>query len=336
MPEQNGAPSHGLALDRYDTVQNLTRGVVEAIQALWNSVPPDRILSALSGEVGTAILNAVIAGQLSVVQGAQAFVSGAMLAQGAATTILGSLVPAAFAAMAPDGRDLATLLYLPAMTTATALAQGVSAEAAAASGLFQMARIVSTVLADTSRMATQVAMTATPSCVMYVRVVRLPACSRCIILAGRNYSYSTGFKRHPGCDCGMEPVRSDAEWNAVARTPKELFEAMSPEERAKRFGAAGAEAIENGADLNQIVNARRKGAMETVTLHGKQVQVTREGTTRRGLGAKALDAGFSKHLSTTRYQRSNTRRLMPEEILRLADDREHQVRLLKKHGYILD
>ncbi|MET9425657.1 hypothetical protein ABZY06_33975 [Streptomyces sp. NPDC006540] len=306
---------------------------MKAIQALWLDVTPDRILAAMSGSTGLAILNAVMLGQVSVAQGAQAFVTGAMLAQGASTTTLGTVAVSELAGLAMDGRALTTLLYLPAMTTATLLAQGAAPDRAAASGVFQLARLASTVLSDTARTATQVAMTATPSCVRYVRTVKLPACSRCIILAGREYSYSTGFRRHPGCDCGMEPVRSDAEWRAMS-SPESLYKQMTPEERVKRFGAAAVEALDNGADIGQIVNARR--GMSTATVHGKQVQVTREGTTKRGIGGKALDAGFSKKFKVSKYQRSNQRRLMPEEILRLADDREHQIRLLKKHGFILD
>jgi len=74
--------------------------------------------------------------------------------------------------------------------------------------------------------------------------------------------------------------------------------------------------------------------MTTVTRYGRQVQATREGTTRRGLyGSRA--AKFEK-AAGARYARAKTPRLMPEEIYRLADgDREHAIRLLKRNGYIV-
>ncbi|NYI06066.1 hypothetical protein FHU37_003009 [Allostreptomyces psammosilenae] len=282
----------------------------------------------MQAEAGRQILNAVIAGQLSVAQGAQAFVAGAMMAQGAGIAATTRMVPGSLAGIAADGRALATLLYLPAMTTAQALQMGMSGEAAMVRGLNQMATIVATTVTDTARTATQVAMTAEPRCVAYVRVVRLPACSRCIVLAGRQYSYSTGFKRHPRCDCGMEPL-SESEWKDQP-SPETLFQQMTPEERRRRFGVAGAEAIENGADISQIVNARRG---MTTTSTGKQV--TTEGTTRRGIGGRALDAGFQKYTGQGRYARSREARLMPEQILRQASgNRELQIALLKKHGYI--
>ncbi|MET8880564.1 hypothetical protein [Streptomyces rubiginosohelvolus] len=291
-------------------------------------MPPDRIFSALQGETGRLILNAVIAGQLSAAQGAQAFVTGAMLAQGAGVAAEATLNAGALAGMAMDGRPLATLLYVPAVTTAQALQAGLPADVALTRGMAQMGMLVGTTIQDTARTATQVAMTAEPKCVSYVRVVKLPACGRCILLAGRQYSYSEGFKRHPKCDCGMEPM-SDEEWRKSA-SPEDLFKAMTPEERRKRFGTAGADAIEQGADIGQVVNARR-GMATTST--GKKV--TTEGTTKRGIGAKALkDAGFAK-TPGQRYERVREARLMPEQILKNAHgNRELQIALLKKHGFI--
>ncbi|MEV7582237.1 hypothetical protein [Streptomyces erythrochromogenes] len=285
----------------------------------------------MQGETGRAILAAVTAGQLSVVQGAQAFVGAAMALQGAAAAPLGLLDPAALVGIAADGRPLATLLQLPAITTARALVAGESAELAAARGLTQMAMMASTQIVDASRAATSIGMAAHPRCISYVRVVRLPACARCIILAGRQYSYSTGFKRHPRCDCGMEPM-TDAEWKA-SKSPEDLFREMSPEEQHRRLGAAGVKALESGADLGQIINSRR--GIATATTGRGPMAVTTEGTTKRGLGGQVLNAGFEKRPGQ-RYERAKEARLMPETIFRLAgDNREHQIAMLKKHGYIV-
>lgn len=318
-----------LADARYTQVQGITGSVVSAVQALWADVTPDRILAAMAGETGKQILNAVITGQLSAAAGAQAFVTRSMMMQGAGGSPLGRLVPGSFAGIASDGRALASMLYLPAVTTAHALQLGLGPEAAAARGLNQLAYLVATQVADSARVATSVAMTAEPRCRAYVRVVKLPACSRCIVLAGKQYSYSTGFQRHPKCNCGMEPM-SDAEWRASAG-PEDLFRQMTPDERATRFGKAGAEAIANGADIGQVVNARR--GMATTTT-GKKV--TREGTAKRGIGGKALNVGYSKaNAQGSRYSRTREARLMPEQIIKnAAGDRDLQVALLRKHGYI--
>jgi hypothetical protein len=316
---------------RYTQVQSLAQAVAARISAIWSGLDPANILASLQGDQGGAILDAVVAGQLTAAQGAQAFVTQAMAARNAAAPLLAQARPEALAGIASDGRPLATLLFQPAITTFTAFRAGMGEEAAALLGMNQMARLVSTQIADTSRAATQVAMVTHRKCLAYVRVVHLPACGRCIILAGREYTYSTGFQRHPKCDCGMDPIDVER-WGDVP-SPEKLVAQMSPEEQRRRLGAAAVDALAKGADLAQVVNARR--GMQTMTVYGRTVQATTEGTTRRGIAGKRLatDLGAEK-LPGQRYSRSKTPRLMPEEILRLATDREHQLRLLKKHGYI--
>ncbi|MFH8593098.1 VG15 protein [Streptomyces rimosus] len=284
----------------------------------------------MQGEAGRAILNAVMAGQLTAAQGAQTFVTASMLAQGAAVAPAGMVDASAFVGVASDARPLATLLQLPAITTAQSLAAGESAELAALRGLNQMSMMVGTQIADTARAATSVAMAAEPSCAAYVRVVRLPACARCIILSGRQYSHSTGFQRHPRCDCGMQPM-SDTEWKAT-KTPEDLFREMSPAEQAQRLGTAGVKALDHGADLGQIVNSRR--GMATATTGRGPMKVTTEGTAKRGIAASAMKSEFVK-VPGRRYMRTSEARLMPETIFKLAgDNREHQIAMLRKHGYI--
>ncbi|MEF9903680.1 VG15 protein [Streptomyces sp. P9-A2] len=316
---------------RYTQVQTLAQAVVARVSAIWSGLDPAHILASLQGDQGAAILDAVVAGQLTAAQGAQAFVAQAMAERAAAARLAAEVAPEAFAGIASDGRPLTTLLFQPAITTFTTLAGGADPRTALLAGMNQMARMVSTQIADTSRAATQVSMVTHRRCIAYVRVVKLPACGRCLILAGRQYSYSTGFKRHPKCDCGMDPIDIER-WGEVP-SPEKLVAQMTPEEQRKRLGAAAVDALAKGADLAQVVNARR--GMQTMTVFGRKVQATTEGSTVRGIAGKRLatDLGADK-LPGQRYRRSKSPRLMPEEILRLADDREHQLRLLKKHGYI--
>lgn len=317
---------------RYTQVQSLAQAVVSRVASIWSGLDPANILASLQGDQGGAILDAVVAGQLTAAQGAQAFVMQAMAARNAAAPLLAEARPEALAGVASDGRRLATLLFQPAITTYTAFAAGMGEEAAALLGMNQMARMVGTQISDASRGSTQVAMTTHRRCIAYVRVVHLPACGRCIILAGRQYSHSTGFQRHPKCDCGMDPIDIDSQWGDVP-SPEQLVAQMSPQEQRRRLGAAAVEALANGADLSQVVNARK--GMQTMTVYGRKVQATTEGSTLRGIAGKRLAQEFgAQKLPGERYSRSRTPRLMPEEILRLATDREHQLRLLKKHGYI--
>lgn len=320
-----------VADSRYTQVQTLAQAVVAQVSTIWSGLDPARILASLQGDQGAAILDAVVAGQLTAAQGAQAFVGQAMAERGAAARMAAEVAPGSFAGVASDGRPLTTLLFQPAITTYTTLVAGADPAAALLAGMNQMARMVALQVTDASRAATQTAMVTHRRCIAYVRVVKLPACGRCIILAGRQYSYSTGFRRHPKCDCGMDPIDIER-WGDVP-SPEQLVEQMTPEERRKRLGAAAVDALEKGADLAQVVNARR--GMQSMTVHGRTVQATTEGVTRRGIAGKRLtqDAGAAKEKGQ-RYSIAKRPRLMPEEILRLADDRDHQLRLLKLHGYI--
>ncbi|MEW1754695.1 hypothetical protein [Streptomyces angustmyceticus] len=316
---------------RYTQIQTLSQAVVARVQSIWSGLDPGNILASLQGDQGRAILDAVIAGQLTAAQGAQTFVATAMAARNASAPLAAELAPGSLAGVASDGRPLTTLLFNPAITTYTALATGADPQTALLSGMTQMARLVATQISDTSRAATSVAMVTHRKCIAYVRVVKLPACGRCIILAGKQYSYSTGFQRHPKCDCGMDPIDVE-KWGDVP-SPEDLVAQMSPEDQRKRLGAAAVDALAKGADLAQVVNARR--GMQTMTAYGKKVQATTEGTSVRGVAGKrmAADAGADK-VRGERYRIARTPRLMPEEILRLADSRDHQLTLLRKHGYI--
>lgn len=135
---------------------------------------------------------------------------------------------------------------------------------------------------------------------------------------------------------------------------------MSQAEQNRIFTRAGARAIRDGADMNQIVNARRgaaglsvpgrltaeeqrmlrggrdRGRLTRQPVYGQEVFTTTEGTTRRGLAGRRLGA-WSEDATRrrgARYRSARTPRLMPESIYELAEDREDAVRLLRRFGYI--
>lgn len=304
------------------------RSVVERVQALWRGMSAATVAGDLEGPTGAAIVSAVTEGQLSVADAAQAYIAAQMAAQGGAALAEATLVASAFTGIAPDGGPLETLLYLPAIGVRQRLALGVPPQEAMLGGLADMARYASTAVADTARAADQVAMAANPSCVAYVRVVQLPACARCIILSGQMYTRSEGFLRHPNCDCQTLPLR-EHEWPGVS-TPQQLFDQMSEREQRRAFTVAGAKAIGAGADLGQVVNARR-GMSEP------GASTTTEGITRRGLyGRRRRRAGgeFTRYPGQ-RYSQSTTPRLTPEEIFRQEPGRKQQLKLLRRYGYIV-
>ncbi|MEU1240053.1 hypothetical protein ABZ388_06810 [Micromonospora parva] len=99
------------------------------------------------------------------------------------------------------------------------------------------------------------------------------------------------------------PAREDTA-DDLRTDPRRYFDSLSAAEQDRLFTPAGAEAIREGADIGQVVNARR-GVYEA---GGRQF-------TRTNAGKRP--------------------RLMPEQILREANgDRAEAVRLLKLHRYL--
>ncbi|MFF8473890.1 hypothetical protein [Streptomyces sp. NPDC015414] len=250
----------------------------------------------------------VQAGQLHAAEGSHTFLKELL---GPEATDVPDVVPDQFASQTPDGRNLTGLLARAIPTVIRSRSAGLSPRAAMARGAAFLDLVVRTVVADTGRQADQVAMVGTPGVRAYVRVVEMPSCSRCIILAGREYGVSNGFLRHPRCDCTMEPVTRLHRPAPV--DANDIFERMTPEQRRKVFGEAGAKAIQDGARISSVVNARK--SMDRVEMFGKTVQVTHVGT-------------------GSRKKPRRPPRLMPEEIYRLAESREEAVRMLYRNGYL--
>jgi hypothetical protein len=164
----------------------------------------------------------------------------------------------------------------------------------------------------------------------HVRYLSPPSCQRCAILAGRWYRWSDYFKRHPLCDCVMVPTTAVASPDLVY-DPQEAF----ANGQIKDLTKAQTKAIQDGADMSQVVNASR-GMTQTTTIKGTRFNFTTEGTTVRGLYGKSADAASTvEKKAGERYLRSTKSRLTPDTIYRVARDRAHAIQLLKHYGYVL-
>lgn len=279
-------------------------------------------------DTATAVLTAA---QNAAALLAQPYLAALAREQGVTPSPVGLVNPAAFAGMAADGRPLENLLMQPALRTLGLLAAGADDGEALKSGLASLTRILATETADAGRTAVGAGMVANRSFVTYIRHVVLPACGRCIVLAGREYAWSTGFRRHPRCDCGVIGIvhRPGQGYDKPdPDMPEELFAKMTRAEQDKAFTNAGAQAIRDGADIGQVVNARRG----MTTAGGKSV--TTEGTTVRGIAGKRL--GNLAKRPGERYRRSKIPRPTPAQIYEdAAGDRDLAIRLLERFAYIV-
>lgn len=273
---------------------------------------------------GPRVYSAAYAGQLSAASSASGYIADALNAQGEAPRTSTSVVdPAAFAGSAADGRPLASLLRLPLARTYTDLSAGFTPADALARGESLLRTLVDTEVADAGRTADSVAMTADHRAEGYIRIVSASACGRCILLAGRHYRYNAAFARHPHCHCQQVPEASSGNLAHHLTDPHAAFERLTPAQQDRAFTLAGAKAIRDGADISQVVNARR--GMYTAHIFGRDLQVTTEGATRHSLYKKAV--------------RNSGRpappvRLTPDAIYRVAADRDEAVRLLRRYGYL--
>lgn len=313
-----------------------TRLAANEVQRLWSQLDRADLSGSWNASVGPRIVRAITAGQLSSAAAADDYVDEVVDAEGADSDRAGRIRPEAFAGVAADGRNLDSLMLLSVITTKQGIGAGLSTDDAMMRGLQQALRLSSSEVTQAGRSAVGSSMVGQRTIQGYVRVVNPPACSRCIILAGREYGWNKGFQRHPRCDCVHLPT------TLVARRqhrgfidPNDYFNGLSTAEQNRVFGLAGARAIREGADMAQVVNARR--GMYTTTAYGRTVQATSEGATRRGAfyraeRRRAIDRGLVP--SSGRGFQLRTPRLMPEEIFRLADSRDEAIAMLRRFGYL--
>lgn len=289
-----------VAADHYDHAQLLAARANAAAVRAWNQVDPDDIAASWAQQL-PALTRTVTAAQTTAAAAADDYVTAALAEQGGRrATAAGTIQPDTFAGIASDGRPLASLLASPAYTTLQRIAVGVDVGPALASGRSALAMIVGTQVTDAGRVADGVSITGRTR-IGYVRMLSTPSCSRCVILAGKHFRWNQGFARHPRCDCRHIPVPETVAGDKTT-DPRAYFDSLSGRDQDLTFTPAGAQAIRDGADMNQVVNARR-------------------GMTAAG------DRTFSGPRRGARP--------MPERIYELADgDRDTAIELLRQHDYL--
>lgn len=334
-------------VDAYGAAQR--RAVVQAVttaERLWAELSTADLSGSWVAGLGQAMLRAVAAGQLLSASTGQPYVDAMAAADGqdgdyapGASTVAAR----ALSGVAADGRPLDSLLYLPVIRTKTLIQGGLTLQQAMLGGLVDLRRIITSEVADAGSGAALVAMVANRTITGYIRHVGPGACARCIILAGRWYRWNADFQRHKNCQCyGVPTTRGH---RTGAGDPMTFFDSLSEAEQDRRFGVANAQAIRDGADIYQIVNAQR--GMTAVDSYGRRVLATLEGTGR--------NSGFYQQIRAETEARTGQRfargvadleqglpqfqlrtpRLMPSEIYQLTEDRDELVRLLRRFGYLI-
>lgn len=312
-------------------------GAAAAVQA-WQGIDAKNLdLSWI--HVLPRILAVITGAQRKAAAASPAYLERIAKAQHVAADIDGRLSADAFGGITGDGRPLATLLYAPVALSKQRIGQGIPIPDVMEQEAAHLAMLATTVVQDAGRMAVQAEQARYTALRGYVRHCTLPSCARCIILAGRFYRRSSGFLRHPHCDCVQVPCRGE-EW-VSEQDPGKLMAQMRSEHPAslkKSLTEGDLRALDHGADLNQVVNAHR--GMSTADAYGKTVRATSEGTTKRGVAGKRLiaEAG-ARRAPGSRYSSARAPRLTPAQLFEEAESEnwadDEIVRQLKRFGYII-
>lgn len=296
------------AQDHYATMQRLQVLAIAAGRRSWRRVD-SRFISESWTEALRDLTPAIAAIQVRSASAGSSYGAATLAQQGLWVAPEAFVDPQAFGGYAADGRSLDGLLYSPATTVKTRIAGGMTTTAALASGKSALDALIRTAVADAGRQSAGVDTASRPR-VGYVRMLNPPSCGNCAVLAGRFYRWNKGFLRHKRCDCvHVQTTRGTIEGaksEGLLTDPVEYFNGLPETEQNRLFGAANSQAIRDGADMNRVMNAGRRGPGLT----------TAEGTSKRGFAANMRG-----------------QRLTPEGIYRQAGSRGEALKLLEQHGY---
>lgn len=324
------------------------------VARLWRQIPVND-LTAGFGRVAPQMTAQVVSAQLAAARGSERYQSAVDRHWGV-TSAGGQIVPEAFTNVMGDGRQIASALYGAVTHTKTLIGRGVVSGVAFQSGAMYLAMMASSAMHDMARNADRVASVG-HGYTSYVRVVNGSACSRCAILAGM-YSAEEAFLRHVSCQCGTVAIPRTGKVPEAMSSPEAYFQSLSTVEQNRVFTNAGAEAIRQGADPVAVVNARRGAygigynnrSVSSVGAGNRLIPVqigvrangtplnvyaTTEGTTRRGSFYKSERKRVAGVSVQGGYTRTNTLRLLPEQIMKMAGSNPARwTELLRKYGYL--
>ena len=319
------------ASDFYRADQQRKLLAIQAVRREWNRIPSP---AEWNQRTLQRIVALVSAAQIGAAEDADRYVPNALREQGVATSPSGVTNSAGFAGIAYgfregdafDGYPLETVVNL---TPGLADARGTTVLEKMAAGQAFLDMMTHWQIAEASSAAVQANITWRNQ-MGWLRVVGPPCCKDCAVQAGKWFAHNEGFKRHPHCDCYHVPAPRNANAAELAPTP--------PLDQITGLNLAEQQAIRDGADFNQVVNAGR-GRLPGGNL-------TLEGTTRRGWASyvrREIDSQQGARTATTverarRGTRNVTRtkrRLTPKAIYKVSATREEAIRRLIENGYMV-
>lgn len=304
---------------------------IAAVRREWNKLPDP---SAWNERTLSRIVALVSAAQIGAAEDADRYVPNALREQGISTSPSGVTDSAGFAGIAygfqqGDAFDGYPLEMVVNLAPGLAASRGTTVLEQMAAGQAFLDMMTHWQIAEASSAAVQANITWRNQ-MGWLRVVSPPCCKDCAVQAGKWFAHNEGFKRHPHCDCYHVPAPRNA--NAVELAPTPPLDQISGLNRAEQ------QAIRDGADLDQVVNAGRgRGAGGNLTLEGTTRRgwasyVRREIDTQRGMTtAETVTRARGGKRNVTRTRR----RMTPKAIYRVSATREEAIRRLVENGYMV-
>ncbi len=196
--------AEAVANQHYLDRRELSDAVGDLAEQTWRRIDPadlDRSWQVAAPELLVGLTGA----QLAAARAADGYADEVLEEQGLAAEAAGSVRAGTLAGVASDGRPLVSLLLNAIITTKIGIAGGATVDQAMAAGYANLDMLVRTQLADAGRAADQIAIATRPAVTGYVRMLVGKSCSRCVVLAGRRYGWSAGFRRHPRLPMRLHP-----------------------------------------------------------------------------------------------------------------------------------
>lgn len=315
------------------------RTAAAASQAAWRQVDTFNIAESWKERL-PGLLDVVTNEQRRAAEAGVRY-SSQVIAEQATPRPAGRINAQHLAGIASDGRPLDSLFILPAYRALDRIGNGQPSAEAMAAARRQTAIIAATQIADAARVGSSLGMVSDQAVSGYRRQISPPACARCAIQAGKWFRWNQGFQRHPACQCVHVPAvgpKADAA-GLESFDPDAYFQSLSQANQDRLFTKAGAEAIRSGADMNQVVNARRGMRTAFDARYGRKVASTLEGTTARASAGRVLREQTTAFGRDVEVRPGLSRRIaarpMPEEIYRAAEgNRDTAIRALARWGYL--
>lgn len=327
------------SVERYGASQRREiAAALASVKRSWKSMSPD--FDTSWPRVEPLIVQALVTAQTRLVADVPGYITTAL-------RDTGQRVPpevftpnlTGFVGLTGAGVDLQDGLRGTVPRTKKLVADGMPAQSAMLATGNWLMRLSGTILSDTARGAEQLSMKSR-SVGYYVRMLEPPSCGRCLVLAGKRFSSSEAFDRHPGCDCRHVPVSDRDAADGLVASMSEYLDGADDAKLARVLGSkANVQAYKDGADANQLINAYRKGSLYKAQVGGRSLLATTEGVTRRGLANWSMrQADYIKAQGESkgggRYRSLHAPRIMPATIYRISANRDESLRLLRLYGWI--